>query len=97
MVCCSQTQPAVYSVQDLYPDVGVRLGIFRGKLVIALATALKALFEAGVRCPNYLGFFQVAVVEMGVREDRIVRIHDWVDTDLIRPLPRENAFPSSTA
>jgi colanic acid biosynthesis glycosyl transferase WcaI len=86
-------KPAVYSVQDLYPDVGVRLGVFRGKFVIALATALEGFCLKRARVVQIISdSFRSRLCELGVREDRIVRIYDWVDTDLIRPLPRENAF-----
>lgn len=86
-------KPVVYSVQDLYPDVGVRLGIFRGKLVITLATTLEGFCLKQACVVQIISdSFRSRLSEMGVREDRIVLAYDWVDTDLIHPLPRENLF-----
>ena len=86
-------KPAVYSVQDVYPDVGVKLGIFRGKFMIAVATALEGFCLKRARVVQIISdSFRPRMVEMGVREDRIALAYDWVDTDLIRPMPRENAF-----
>jgi colanic acid biosynthesis glycosyl transferase WcaI len=86
-------KPVVYSVQDLYPDVGIRLGIFRGKLVIALATALEGFCLKRACVVQIISdSFRSRLAEMGVREDRIVLAYDWVDADLIRPLPHENTF-----
>ncbi len=86
-------KPAVYSVQDLYPDVGVRLGIFRGKLVIALATALEGFCLKRASIVQIISdSFRSPLSDLGVRKERIILAHDWVDTDLIRPLPHENMF-----
>jgi len=86
-------KPAAYSVQDLYPDVGVKLGIFRGKFVIALATALEGFCLKRASIVQIISdSFRPRLLEMGVPQERIVLAYDWVDTDLIRPLPRDNAF-----
>lgn len=86
-------KPAVYSVQDVYPDVGVRLGIFRGRFIIALATALERFCLTRAQVVQIISdSFRLRLAELGVRQDRMVLAYDWVDTDLIRPLPRENDF-----
>jgi len=36
--------------------------------------------------------FRPGLRALGVPDDRMTLAYDWVDTDLIRPLPRDNAF-----
>jgi len=85
--------PAVFSVHDVYPDVGVKLGIFRGKAVTAGVAWLERFclnHAASVRILS--PSFQGMLAAHGVTEGKMTLIYDWVDTDLIRPLPRDNDF-----
>lgn len=93
MLSVLRNKPAVFSVHDVYPDVGVKLGIFRQKVVIEAVAGLERF------CLNHSVIVRVlsesfvsSVRSMGVPESRISLVYDWVDTDLIRPLPRDNAF-----
>jgi colanic acid biosynthesis glycosyl transferase WcaI len=86
-------KPAVYSVHDVYPDSGVQLGIFRHKPIIQLMTYLEqgcAQRAAIVRILSQS--FAEGIRRLGVPEARIRLIYDWVDTDLITPLPKSNPF-----
>ena len=38
---CLSHKPAVFSVHDVYPDVGVTLGVFRNKFMIAVVSGLE--------------------------------------------------------
>jgi colanic acid biosynthesis glycosyl transferase WcaI len=86
-------KPFVFSVHDVYPDVGVSLGIFRNRAVVSCVAWLERL------CLNHAAYVRILsdafaspLRAMGVPEFKIVLIYDWVDTDLITPMPRENAF-----
>jgi len=86
-------KPSVYSIHDVYPDAGVQLGIFRQKPIIKLVTLLEQF------CANRSSFvrilsnsFRDSIKRLGVHESKIRLVYDWVDTDLIRPLPKTNAF-----
>jgi colanic acid biosynthesis glycosyl transferase WcaI len=86
-------KPAIFSVHDVYPDVGITLGIFRYKAVIAFVGALE------LYCLNHSIIvrilsesFRPGIRKLGIPETKIVLVYDWVDTDLIRPLPRDNRF-----
>ncbi len=86
-------RPTVYSVHDVYPDAGIQLGIFRHKPIIKLITYLEQ------RCANRAAIvrilsqsFEEGVRRLGVPETKIRLIYDWVDTDLITPLPKANPF-----
>lgn len=86
-------KPAVYSVQDVYPQVGIALGVFRTRPVIAAATFLERF------CLNHSGIVQIIsesfraeLRQLGVSDEKMALVYNWVDTGLIRPLPRPTAF-----
>jgi colanic acid biosynthesis glycosyl transferase WcaI len=86
-------KPAVFSVHDVYPDVGVTLGVFRHPPIIATVAGLERF------CLNHSSTvrilsdsFRLGIRALGVPEDKMVLVYDWVDTDLIRPMPHDNGF-----
>jgi len=86
-------KPAIYSVYDVYPSVGVTLGIFRHKPVIAFISSMERF------CLNHATIvriisdsFRPELRAMGVPDEKMALVYDWVDTDLVHPLPRDNAF-----
>lgn len=86
-------KPAVYSVHDVYPDSGIQLGIFRHKPIINLVTLLERSCAKRAGIVRILSqSFTEGVKRLGVPEDRIRLIYDWVDTSLITPLPKTNSF-----
>lgn len=85
--------PAIYSVHDVYPGVGVTLGVFRNKGVIGLVSWLERFCLKRARIVRILSeSFRSDLLQMGVPEAKMALVYDWVDTDLIRPLPRKNNF-----
>ncbi|MFZ6021554.1 MAG: glycosyltransferase family 4 protein [Chloroflexota bacterium] len=88
-------KPAVFSVYDLYPDVGIRLGIFRSRMVIEVVRLLEKFclqHAASVRIISES--FRSGIRQFGIPNSKIRLIPDWVDTELIRPLPHHNSFTS---
>ena len=86
-------KPAVFSVYDLYPDVGVRLGIFRNQTVTSLVAALeKCCLRSAARVSVLSAGFRESLRKQGIPDSRIQLIGLSTDTDFIRPLPQDNAF-----
>ena len=84
---------SVYSVHDVYPDVGISLGIFRHRPVIAVVRALeRAAIRAGDRVRFLAPGFRERLARLGAADAQLSFIPDWVDTNFIRPCPRDNAF-----
>jgi colanic acid biosynthesis glycosyl transferase WcaI len=86
-------KPAVYSVNDVYPDVGIKMGIFKHKLVISTVAALERF------CLNHASVVQIisesfrpSLRNLGVPDTKMTLVYNWVDTDLIHPLSHDNAF-----
>jgi colanic acid biosynthesis glycosyl transferase WcaI len=85
--------PTVFAVYDVYPDVGISLGIFRSRAVIAAVSWLERFcldHAAAVRIIS--GSFAPALRRLGVPDSKLVLIGDYVDTEMIRPLARTNGF-----
>lgn len=86
-------KPVVYSVHDVYPDSGIQLGIFRHRPVIHFITALERSCATRAGVVRVLSqSFIPGVERLGVPRERIRLIYDWVDTELITPLPKSNPF-----
>jgi colanic acid biosynthesis glycosyl transferase WcaI len=86
-------KPAVFSVHDVYPDVGVTLGVFRNRFIISSVAFLERYCLKRSRFVRILSeSFRPGLLKLGVPDSKLVLIYDWVDTDLIRPLPRDNQF-----
>ena len=89
----ARRKPAVFTVHDVYPDVGVTLGVFRHKPVIATVAWMERFCLDHALAVRILSeSFRPGLRALGVPDSKMVLIYDWVDTDLIRPLPRDNAF-----
>lgn len=86
-------KPILYIVQDIYPDVGISLGIFRSPVVIGILKSLEAFcFHTSARVQVISEGFKSKLVERGIPSAKMVVIPNWVDTEFIRPLPRMNQF-----
>jgi colanic acid biosynthesis glycosyl transferase WcaI len=86
-------KPAVYSVHDVYPDSGIQLGVFRRRPIIRLVTYLERSCATRAKIVRVLSkSFTEGMKRLGVRDSRIRLIYDWVDTELIAPLPKSNPF-----
>jgi colanic acid biosynthesis glycosyl transferase WcaI len=86
-------KPSIFSVHDVYPDVGITLGIFRHKPVIALVGRLERYCLDRSSVVRILSeSFRPGLRNLGVSDAKMVLIYDWVDTELIKPLPKHNEF-----
>jgi len=86
-------KPAILSVHDVYPDVGITLGIFKNRLVISTVAALESFCLNHATIVRILSdSFKPGLLNLGVPEGKIKLVYDWVDTKLIKPLPQENLF-----
>jgi len=86
-------KPLVYAVYDVYPDIGIQTGIFRSKWVIQLITALERYCLRKATLVRVLSkTFIPPILRMGIPEEKIRLIYDWVDVDLVRPISKVNSF-----
>ncbi len=86
-------KPMIYSVHEIYPDVGVKLGIFRHRPVIsAIAWMERLCCRRAIYVRALSESYKRALESKGTPHAKLAVIWDWVDTDFIRPLPRANSF-----
>jgi colanic acid biosynthesis glycosyl transferase WcaI len=86
-------KPAIYSVADVYPAVGIALGIFRNKTIISLIAAMERFCLNHAKVVRIISdSFRPDLLAMGVPDEKLVLVYDWVDIDLICPQPRDNSF-----
>jgi len=86
-------KPVVYSVQDLYPNVGITLGIFRNKFVVAAVSFLEKFVLKHANIVQIISdSFRPGLQNLGVPDGKMELIYNWVDTQFIHPLPRLNEF-----
>lgn len=86
-------RPVVYSIHDVYPNVGVTLGVFRHPAVIKSVGAWERFSLNRAKKVRILSeSFLPGVKALGVPDEKIELIYDWVDTRLVHPLPRDNEF-----
>jgi colanic acid biosynthesis glycosyl transferase WcaI len=86
-------RPVIYSVHDLYPEVGIKLGIFRNSLVIKTVEYLENYCLRNARKVRILSkSFSPILVRRGIKESKLALIYDWVDTVVVRPMSKKNEF-----
>ena len=85
--------PVILAVFDVYPDVGIKLGIFRNKTMLKIITFFECFclhHSAAIQIISES--FRPALAAHGVPPEKIHLVELWVDTTLIKPLPRSNPF-----
>lgn len=85
--------PSVYKVAELYPDLAIRQGVVRGRLLIAFFKWLERfVYARNAAIVAIADQFGHVISARGVSDAKLHVISDFVDTDLYRPLPRDNEF-----
>ncbi|HEV2426199.1 MAG TPA: glycosyltransferase family 4 protein [Terriglobia bacterium] len=89
-------RPMIYSVHEIYPDVGIKAGVFRRRWAIGLVVWLESWCCARAGYVRVLSEgYRRALEDRGVASTKLQVIGDWVDTDFISPTPRHNALSVS--
>ncbi|MCY7272528.1 MAG: glycosyltransferase family 4 protein [Phormidesmis sp. CAN_BIN44] len=83
--------PIVLNVQDILPEAAVHMGLIKNK---ALIWVLKAIEKFAYQTAHTVSVIAEGFVEnlesKGVPPEKITCIPNWVDTNFIHPLPKEN-------
>lgn len=86
--------PVVLNVQDILPEAAVHVGLLKNKALIAVMEKLEQFAYSTAHTVSVIadGFVD-NLVGKGVPRDKITCIPNWVNTNFIRPLDRDdNAF-----
>ena len=86
-------KPGIYSVHDVYPDVGVQSGIFKSQAVVQGVTIFeKACLKNATKIRVLSKSFINELSKMGVEKTKIELIYDWIDVDNFKPERKDNPF-----
>jgi len=81
----------VLNVQDIHPDLSIESGLLRHPLAIKAALAFeKGIYDLNPAIVVISDGFKANLVGKGVSPAKVEVIPNWVDTDLLRPHPKDN-------
>lgn len=85
--------PWVLQLEDLYPDAAVATGHLKNRTAIALFSAVERFqYQRATHISLIAESFRRNLLAKGVPPARMTLIPVWADPDVVRPLPKENAF-----
>ena len=81
------------NVQDIHPDLAIESGILRNPAGIRFARGLERwVYGLADRIVVISEGFKKNLLVKGVPEPKLEVIPNWVDTDFLKPLPKDNAL-----
>jgi len=84
------------NIQDIHPDLSIQSGLLRDSRAIRWAVKFeKWIYKHSDNILVISDGFRRNLVDKGVSPSKVKIIPNWVDTDLIKPLPKENPFSVS--
>lgn len=85
--------PFCYNLQDIWPEAAVRLGMLRSRRMIRLFEGLeKFIYRRSRRIFAISEEFRLNLERKGVPTGKIAVLPNFVDTEQLRPQPRQNEF-----
>lgn len=88
--------PFIYNVQEIYPDIAVSLGVIRNRHIIRIMEWLERFIYARSRIVVVISeWFRRRLLDKGVPAHKLCVISNFVDTDFMRPMDRNNSFSAA--
>lgn len=88
--------PFLYNVQEVYPDIAVKLEKLRNPLAIRLLSHLERFIYAKAAAVVVISpSIRENLLEKGVPSEKTYLIPNWVDISDLRPWPKDNDFSKS--
>jgi len=85
--------PVVVNIQDLYPQTVIDLGLLKNKLLIWVSKIMERfIYTRSDALTVHSEGNKDYVVSRGAGRESTEIIHNWVDTELVRPGGKENDF-----
>jgi colanic acid biosynthesis glycosyl transferase WcaI len=79
------------NVQDIHPDLAIESGLLRSRAGIRFARALETwVYGLADRIAVISDGFAANLRRKGVPEGKLAVLPNWVDTDVLAPLPKDN-------
>jgi colanic acid biosynthesis glycosyl transferase WcaI len=85
--------PFVYNVQDIWPDVAVRAGVLKNERAIERLKKMESyVYRRAAKISVISEGFRRNLLAKGVADDKISVIPNFVDTEFVTPVAKQNAF-----
>jgi colanic acid biosynthesis glycosyl transferase WcaI len=85
--------PLIYNVQEIYPDIAVKLGVLSNRRVIRAMELLERVIYSVSACVVLISpWFQRELLRKGVCVQKVCVIPNHVDTQFIQPGEKNNEF-----
>jgi colanic acid biosynthesis glycosyl transferase WcaI len=85
--------PFIYNVQEIYPDIAVRLGALRNKRLIGFLERLeKFVYRKGEKIAVIAPRMRQRLLEKGVPSDKVEVVPNFVDIGDLSPMSKDNDF-----
>jgi colanic acid biosynthesis glycosyl transferase WcaI len=85
--------PLVSNIQDIYPDVAIRMGVMKNPAVISAYKKLERFVYSNSQAVTVISEgFRQNLLDKGVPESKVTVIPNFIDVNLFAPRPRGNAF-----
>lgn len=85
--------PVVVNIQDLYPQTVIDLGLLKNKFLIAVSRRMERfIYRRSDAITVHSTGNQAYVRANGANDNLVEVVHNWVDTDGIKPAGKENDF-----
>jgi len=78
--------PFIFNVQDIFPQSVIDLGLLKSKILIKISELMeKYIYKKACFITVHSEGNRENVINKGVNPEKVIIIHNWVDTDLIKP------------
>lgn len=85
--------PFIYNVQEIYPDIAIRLGVLRNRYLIRLLFGLERfVYHKASKVTVIAPRMRERLLQKGVPGDKVRVVPNFVDVNELEPLPKDNAF-----
>jgi glycosyltransferase involved in cell wall biosynthesis len=86
--------PFIFNVQDIFPQSVIDLGLLKSKVLIKISEAMeKFIYKKARYITVHSEGNRENIISKKVNPEKVIIIHNWVDTDLIRPFKtKDNNF-----
>jgi glycosyltransferase involved in cell wall biosynthesis len=93
IICMLRRIPFVYEIQDLWPDTLTASGMFHNKLGLWLISkCCNIIYRAASKITVLSPGFKKALIERGVKGEKINVIYNWIDDTMVKPVPKNPAL-----
>ncbi len=85
--------PFVFHIQDLQPDAAAELGMIKNKMVLSLLYGIeKFIYDSAAAVSVISGGMRDKVISKGIDSNKVLLFPNWVNTEHIKPMERDNKF-----